>query len=405
MLCKNVWILLAVACLLSSTGSAQTDIVSGRYSVAVASFVTAQGGLAGDTRIYGITGEIKLLVEAGGDPEAAIIGSKLQIRGSEDLLPFPLACDLLPLTDLIGTITAEGSVVLSEPETEQQQVELSLSPTAAGLRLDGFYDEGCCDRYRFTFVNVQLIPDSSSFGIYLPGVAHTAGVAGSLWRSDVALFNPEETQITVEVAYMSDAIEAAKAAVELTLMPDQTVVYQDVVAMLAPDAGDSMGYLYITSSGGAPLVTGSTYNQDVTGTYGQGLVPFTLDSCTPEGDSAYLVGLTSWSAGDEGYRSNVGLLNTATETEARVWLILDTHLSGPSRAKLYTLSPGQLLQRNVFRELGVEDHPQPATVRVEVEQGGPVAAYGSIVNATTQDPVLVTPQASTSIPQAQSCPG
>jgi hypothetical protein len=381
---NHVWMVLAAAwSLTSASSSAQTEIATGRYHVAAASMVSAQGGLAGDTRIYGITGEIELLVDPGGEPEAAIVGSSLEIRGSGDLLQFPLACDLLPLTDLVGTITAEGTVIFTEPETEQQQVEL---------------------RYRFTFTNLQLIPDGSIFGIYLPGVAHTAGEAGSLWRSDVALFNPEETLLTVEVTYRSDAV-TAKAAVELTLMPNQTVVYQDVVAMLAPDAGDSKGYLYIASSGGTPLVTGSTYNQDLTGTYGQGLVPFTLDSCIPEGGNAYLVGLDSWSAEGEGVRSNVGLLNTATETEARVWLIIDTHLSGPTRAKLYTLAPGQLLQRNVFRELGVENYQQPATVRIEVEQGGPVAAYGSIVNAATQDPVLVTPQFSATIPQLQICPG
>jgi hypothetical protein len=48
-----------------------------------------------------------------------------------------------------------------------------------------------------------------------------------------------------------------------------------------------------------------------------------------------------------------------------------------------------MYQTNLFDLLEIGDHDLCGTARVRVEGGGPVAAYASIIDNRTQDPIMV----------------
>jgi hypothetical protein len=382
---------LVLATMISTCWSA---VDSGRYIIAPASMVRIEGGIAALIQYRGLTGEIELVIDPGGSPEAQITAAEIMLRGegAESLWSFP-GPDEPALTDLAGVIQGDGSVVFTQSDALNAGVELTLSRTETGMRLNGAYYGGAVDGFFYLFEDVYLLPHDEMYGIYLPGVAATTGEGGSLWHSDVAFFNASGTTIEVTVDYVSDEPAPVKAAMSFELWPSQTTVYRDILGTMVPGTRDTKGYLHITSSGELPLVTASTYDQTAEGPIGQGLVPFTRDRCTAEGETAYLVGLENTPVDQGGYRANVGMLNISGTAEARVWLILDTHMNGPARARLYTLAAGQFLQTNIFRDLGVSNQLIPVSLRIEVESGGPVAVYGSIISNDSHDPVLVPAQA------------
>ena len=56
----------------------------------------------------------------------------------------------------------------------------------------------------------------------------------------------------------------------------------------------------------------------------------------------------------------------------------------------YTLEPDQFVQFDPFTAVGLgSDYSAYGSIEVEVQEGGPVAAYASVVDNGTQDPILI----------------
>ena len=56
----------------------------------------------------------------------------------------------------------------------------------------------------------------------------------------------------------------------------------------------------------------------------------------------------------------------------------------------YTLQAGQFVQFDPFTAVGLgSDYSVYGSIEVEVQEGGPVAAYASVVDNGTQDPILI----------------
>jgi len=372
---------------------------SGTYEVVPGSVVTAQGGISGETRTYGVFGTLELVVELG-TSTASVVDADIQIRPQGlASVPFP-ANDLLALSELSTTLVSSTELRMTEPEHASEQVELVVTEDSGGLLLNGSYTEPCCDRYAFTFVDMALIPQDDG-DLYLPGIASTEGVNGSYWLSDVEVFNPEPQVMAVSLSYVADEGMSSIPPRTYEIESGGSESFKDVVAALAPLGAplhDSKGYLHITSDRGAPLVTASTYNVvggsgggGDHGATGQALFPFTRDHLIPAGGQAYLVGLCTSVDLSTGKRSYIGLLNTSATTRARVRVV--KYLAANEEvsmfvSKTYTLKPGQFVQRSMLDDFGVLEDEACANLRVEVEAGGPVAAYGTVVDNLTNDPIM-----------------
>ena len=162
---------------------------------------------------------------------------------------------------------------------------------------------------------------------------------------------------------------------------------------ILPEGVESKGHMVITSIDGSPLpqVVAKTYNVDAHGgTFGQTLKAFTDSDLIYQGESAFITGVENSSDKNTGFRTNVGVLNTSEDAVAEV----NIHIYGTDGLRAggimgLRVQPNVLLQDNVFNVAFLGNVDMQGSVEIEVVSGGPVAAYASIVDNLTQDPILI----------------
>ena len=112
------------------------------------------GGIIGSCDILGLEGSVSLEIDAHAGT-ASILASDFMVGTIEDpLFPLPATGDL-SWTELDGTIDGD-EIRFSGNNSLGQSAELVFTRVGEGLVLSGFYDEGCCDRYRYNFENIVL---------------------------------------------------------------------------------------------------------------------------------------------------------------------------------------------------------------------------------------------------------
>jgi hypothetical protein len=155
---------------------------------------------------------------------------------------------------------------------------------------------------------------------------------------------------------------------------------------------DSKGYLVVKGLGGntVPTVVARTYNVDPEGgTFGQNLKVFGEADLIWEGGTGYIPGVANSPDPDQGFRTNVGVLNTNTHQGATIAItVYDTDGEVAAFLPEFWIAPGKYIQANIFQVLGV-DVDMSASIELRVVSGGPVAAYASEIDNRTQDPILV----------------
>ncbi len=232
-------------------------------------------------------------------------------------------------------------------------------------------------------------------GLFVPGVAHLPGALGSQWRSDLSLFNPTLETMTARVDFVPEDPLPFDYARVVPLAPQASATIRDILGDLVGSTANTKGYLRVRNTGGtvAPTVAARTYNQADGGTFGQKLHVYDQDTLVHAGETRYIPGVaTGDPAGDGiGYRTNLGLTNTDEGSAAQVLVTLFAGLAGEVVGQIpYTLEPAQFVQFNPFSAAGLgSDFSAYGSIEVSVTQGGPVAAYASVVDNGTQDPILI----------------
>lgn len=219
---------------------------------------------------------------------------------------------------------------------------------------------------------------SASTETWIPIAAHNDGVGTSVWRTDVGLLNRSPLPNTVRLlAYAADGIRD----IELSLDAGEARAIDDVLAEIG-------------ASGTAPLrvlsseqltVTSRTYNDDPIGTFGQAIGGECGSCGLGTGDTVVLMQMRE----DREGRSNIGLLN-GWKRPARVRITLLDGSGAEVVSFEKTVPPEQTLQVNrPFRVEGGRSDVASGYALVNVLFGRQVAAYGSVVDAGTNDPTTV----------------
>ena len=141
------------------------------YRVRPGTVVLACGGIVGSCELRHLRGTLLLFSGYSGhgpgeSSPPAILESHLELVSQSGYgAPFPAPGDLA-LTALEGS--ADGALLRFEsPAGSQQSAELTLTRfrdgdgASGGFVLDGFYDEGCCDRFRIGLGTVVLRAESA----------------------------------------------------------------------------------------------------------------------------------------------------------------------------------------------------------------------------------------------------
>ena len=248
--------------------------------------------------------------------------------------------------------------------------------------------------------------------LIVASTGHLAGLGGTQWRTDLAIFNPPERGLaaTVEIRLLprGDSVTDPLTVVR-TVEPGRQLMLRDALYELF--GADGAATLRLTSWGGEAQAWARTYNQGSGGTYGQGIPGLPAGETQVEGTEARLIGLAELLDVAVTSRTNLGLVNTsAVEAHAELYLL------GPSGSAFgreeVTLRPNESLQLDrVFRRATEEPVDNGAIIVMAEEGLDKVLAYASVVDNRTGDPVFVEPSAAATsgtalwVPAAAHMPG
>ncbi len=225
--------------------------------------------------------------------------------------------------------------------------------------------------------------------LLLPGAAHTIGVGGSEWRTDLDLLAIGNTLTTVHVGLHPWRTEGSAVAEKtLTLPPGRSLHLDDVLWSLFGREGAAT--LTLTPVGGAITAQARTYAESPGGTYGQFIRAVPEDAAASTGDEVWLVGLKQAASDQEGYRSDLGLVNPSD-----LPVDLTVTVFNPQRTELgtrtYHLRPKESLQvTKVLTRVTMDEVPEAIARITTKTPNGRFLVYASVIDNRSNDPVYIT---------------
>jgi hypothetical protein len=253
----------------------------------------------------------------------------------------------------------------------------------------------------------ELASPPSGTVLTIPVVAHLAGLAGTFFRTDLRVFNPEPRTVDVTLAFTPSNTASEETAV-VSLDPREILRLDDVVSTIfGRDAARGSLQLRMASSHSAIRAISRTYNSTASGTYGQFIEA--EDWRESSGSFWDRIRVVTHLAKSDAFRSNVGFVEVmGVDADLDLELVAS---DGSINTGSITVPAGTHLQINdVFQALGAE--PTSAAALVVRHAGeARVFAYGSVVDNLSSDPIYsqgVFPEFGTRqvvIPAAASNPG
>ena len=227
----------------------------------------------------------------------------------------------------------------------------------------------------------------------IAAVAHAPGAAGSLWRSDVRIFNLSGGQdddngggVLTLTYYPGNTPTPTPVTRTVSIGRGELIALDDVVSKTF-GLDNASGALRIQSSGQL-LVTSRTYNQSGSGTFGQDVPAVPTSKGLPADATSLFSGLS-----DSGYRTNVGFFNL-TANPLDLTLTLKRPDGSVITAKPFRLDGNMMTQINLFAFLGAGG-TQSASLAISGSGASSYSAYASVIDNISGDPVFVPAARST----------
>lgn len=228
------------------------------------------------------------------------------------------------------------------------------------------------------FVPATMVPaEPGPSRLLIPAVAATDGVAGTRWRSELVLFNPgPATSVNLTLLVAEDHEQPPTVSVELAANETRTI--SDVVSDLFQL--DQLAAALLLEADGPLVARSRTFTASDRGTYGQNVPPVVADALPSAGEWALVLQLRE----DAAFRTNLGLANPEVGP-ARVRL--EALLADGTAVGEATVDLAGRSHRQINRALPWIGGADAVAIRLTVVEGR-VAAYGSVVDNTSGDPVL-----------------
>ena len=222
-----------------------------------------------------------------------------------------------------------------------------------------------------------LIPAKAapSNEVIVPGVARIAGSGGTFWRTDVSMFNPASTPLTVQLRLLGSNAERS-----LILGPGETGNVKDVFSWLGVEMGHDA--LVIAADGASgPVISSRTYTSRVTdeATFGQWVEE------SDHIDLSVSQSLTGVKANSR-FRTNAGIVNTS-DTMTDVELII--HRDNGSISTVVRVEPRSQVQLPLSAAFPGLELDSGATVSARSLDGVPILFYASVVDNRSGDPTFL----------------
>ena len=220
--------------------------------------------------------------------------------------------------------------------------------------------------------------------LIVPAAAHADGLNGTVWLTDVDLYNPGPTAVTANLAFLPADSDNSVVEDFATLIPaGEAVSFPDVVASFLEATGS--GAIRITADSFL-MASSRTYNTAENGTFGQFIPGFSMDEAVGPNEEVRLNGL----AGNSSFRTNIGFTNASDQPAT-----LSVDLMGPDGTVIghldTNLLPWGWRQINrIFSTAGTGPVEAASAVVKNLSDSASVFVYASVVDASTGDPTFVT---------------
>ncbi len=236
-----------------------------------------------------------------------------------------------------------------------------------------------------------VLPAATAAGpgteVYISAAAHAVGVGGTNWRTDVEIHNPGAAQADFRFELLEkDQANSAPSSRTFALAAGRSARYEDILGAVFGYSGT--GALRITPTSGELLVTSRTYNDVVSGTYGQFIPGMALSAAISSEQTAHLIQLSHSSSGANGYRTNLGFVN-ATGSAINVEVRLFTGTGSFLGAQTYALQPFEYNQVNDIFAAVSDSVPEGYAIVRTTSSGASFFAYASVVDNRSGDPVFI----------------
>lgn len=223
--------------------------------------------------------------------------------------------------------------------------------------------------------------------------ARGQGFPGSLWKTDVDVQNGGTRAARFKYLWLPRDTNNANpvASAEFTLQPGQALRHSDVLnaAFGVSDGTNAFGALALLSDSNALKIYSRTYNQSTTSSrvsFGQSFPGLPASQLIQPNTRKRILFFTQ----NNDFRSNIGLLNGTGAPITVKWerFTPDGTMVGDGSIELPAWGNVQL-----NRVFAGEAPTAAAYIDVWTETaGGAFAAYGSVINSATSDPITILPQ-------------
>jgi subtilisin-like proprotein convertase family protein len=229
----------------------------------------------------------------------------------------------------------------------------------------------------------------------IAAVAHTPGALGTVWQSDIRLFNRGAAAANVTAIFTHAGDEGWNhfAAVKLSIAPQQVMALDDVLAATMRTSG--IGQLEFLGDTDALTITSRTYTRANGGTYGQFIAAV---STTESFSVAYVPQLQATAD----FRTNLGFAETAGG-------------SGTVHVTLFDAATGSVIAQQDVAVVPFGQTQFPAAgaalmiAELRITSGDArIVAYGSVIDNHSGDPIYVAatlPQTGSFVAPVISEPG
>lgn len=235
---------------------------------------------------------------------------------------------------------------------------------------------------------IVLVDDPSAFRYVIPAIASIPGVPPTFFRSEVRVFNPSASRsVEVSARYLCSSTDCAEALARFTVAPLATAIFSDVVADLFARPS-TYGALELESDG--PIVAASRLATPPPPlpSFGQFVPAISADEAT---NSFVVAGVRQSAEVDEGFRSNIGVVNLGTD---EVDVVVEVQRASGERARVLSVSVRgrsrfQIGGRSLFDGVEIREEAEKFVVNVVGPPGARLMADASVIDNQSQDPIFV----------------
>jgi PKD repeat protein len=219
----------------------------------------------------------------------------------------------------------------------------------------------------------------------IPVTAQTNGVGGSVWRTELALYNAGNESISVRTIFLPGAGGTIQTR-NTFLAPKQLATYNNALLDIF-GLSTGAGAIAIEATGVSTTpqlkIASRTFTSGAVGSYGQSVPGVATDGLQ---QSLYMTGLES----DANFRTNVGIVNRAgTDVSATLTLLdSDGRTIGQTNITVAANSFQQSPLSTFFPAVANATY-ESLSMRILAAAPNAIGAYGSVVDNRTQDPIYL----------------